>query len=69
MAPTYREHDPSDETVDHVDGMDLAGAHVMVGHFPDGSLEFGLVTPAPYDPRSAAHAFENGALPESLLPE
>jgi hypothetical protein len=69
MAPTYRDHDPSEETVESVDGMKLAGARVMVGRFPDGSLEFALTTPALLHSESAAHEFEHGTLPERLLPE
>ncbi|RLM68489.1 hypothetical protein [Halorubrum sp. Atlit-26R] len=69
MAPTYREHDPSDETVDHVDGMGLAGAHVMVGHYPDGSRELAIAQSAPLYPKDAALEFEYGTLPQWLIPE
>jgi len=69
MAPTYRTHDPAEETVDHVDGMSVAGAHAMVGHYPDGSRELAMTQPAPLYPEDAAHEFEHGSLPEWLLPE
>ncbi|MFC6772481.1 hypothetical protein ACFQDD_13325 [Halorubrum pallidum] len=69
MAPTYINRAPEGETVDHVDGMDVMGARVMVGHYPGDKRLIDIADAYFITPEGAQHEFEHGLLPENLLPD